>query len=58
MQEALFAQMQQENEDIYIGDEDDHDGGQPAGQGSGGIMNFLGNMLFGGQRREEEKKQE
>ncbi len=60
MQEALFAQMHGENEDIYIDDdEDEPEEGQNPNQG-GGIMNYLGNLLFGGQqqqnRDEEEKK--
>ena len=47
MQEALFAQMEQENEDIFIGDDDEEDDDRPA-QGGGGIMNYLNGLLFGG----------
>ena len=46
--------MQHENEEIHIqGDED-----VPANNGGGGVISFLGNLLWGQQPRpEEEKKQ-
>ena len=36
----------QDNEDIYIDDDDEQDEGQP-NQGGGGLMNFIGNFLSG-----------
>jgi hypothetical protein len=56
MQEALFAQMEQENEDIFIGDDDEEEEGQPEA-GGGGLMNYLSGLLFRGRQPEEEKKQ-
>ena len=48
MQEAIMAQMQGENEDIYVdeeGDEEEDEDGD--NQGAGGIRGFINN-IFGG----------
>jgi hypothetical protein len=49
MQEAIMAQMQGENEDIYVDEEDgDEEDGDHDGQGgAGGIRGFINN-IFGG----------
>lgn len=58
VQEALFAQMEQDNEDIYIDDDGDDGDPQPNAQG-GGLMNYLSGLIFGNRPpAEEEKKQE
>ena len=44
MQEALMAQMQGENEDIYIDEEEDDDEEDNNAQG-GGIRGFINNLM-------------
>lgn len=59
MQEALLAQMEQDNEDIYIEDDEEEEGTGQANAQGGGLMNYLSGLLFGNRPPgEEEKKQE
>ncbi len=47
MQEAILAQMNQDNEDIYIEDDEEGEEGQQ-NPGQGGLMSFISNLMWGG----------